>query len=518
MINVLRISIVTIWFSCLIQSVSLYSQSAVYPNNGTLFDDKLHELKLVMSVDSFYHMQQNDQLWTNHRYLVAVVYDGDTIDQCDIRLKGNTSRNSKRKSFRIDFDKRVDGQTLQGLETIYVHGNHNDPSMMREYLSAYVMREMGVPSVRVNHVKLYLNDTYLGVRGLVEYIDKDFLKTRFGSNKGNNYKCTWPADLNWLGNDPSEYKKIINPSPENERAYDLKTNEDLDDYSDLVELADWVNNKAQQSDFITEFPKIFDVDGYLKALAAEVLIGHWDNYFYNKNNYFIYHHPTTGKMTYMPYDMDNTYGVQWGVEDINKRDIHQWGNTSKSKAPLTYALLGHDEFKFKYEGYIYQAIESFFNLNHLGPVIDSTMARLSGAMKDDLHFDGKVDTDYGFSYNDWLKSDDIAWGNHVTYGIKPYIENRANSALFQMEFKHNTLGINQKSIYFYPNPVQSGDFIYCDLNETTENKLEIYNAFGTLVKVVKIENGRFNSDGLAEGIYFAKLGSSNLGKIQIRPN
>jgi spore coat protein CotH len=503
-----------------LMAASLSGQSAVYPNSGTLFDDKLHELRLVMSADSFYHMQQSDQLWTNHRYLVAVVYDGDTLKQCDIRLKGNTSRGSKRKSFRIDFDKRVDGQTLQGLETIYIHGSHNDPSMMREYLSAYVMKKMEVPSVRVNHVKLYLNDSYLGVRGLVEYIDKDFLKTRFGSSKGNNYKCTWPADLSWLGSDQAEYKKLINPSPENERAYDLKTNETLDDYSDIVELADWVNNKAKQQDFTTEFPKIFDVDGYLKALAAEVLIGHWDNYFYNKNNYFIYHHPTTGKMVYMPYDMDNTFGVQWGVDNINKRDIHQWGNTSKSKAPLTYALLAHDEFRLIYERYMYQAIQSFFNLDHMGPVIDALMFRLDAAVKDDLHFAGKVDTDYGYTYNDWQKTDDIAWGNHVTYGIKPYIEDRMNSALLQMDFKHSVNGLSPNFVRLFPNPVGQGETVYLNhLDGVIQgDKIIIYNSLGVKVRELELNGSGFEIEGLAEGIYWIQIGSRGVGKIQIRLN
>ena len=161
--------------------------------------------------------------------------------------------------------------------------------------------------------------------GLVEYIDKDFLKTRFGSNKGNNYKCTWPADLAWLGTSQQKYKDVINPSPERERAYDLKTNEDLDDYSRFVTLIDIINNRKNDGSFPQDIEAIFNVNGYLKALAAEVLIGHWDNYYYNKNNYFIYDHPTTKKFVYIPYDMDNTFGVQWGVGNINKRPIHQWG-------------------------------------------------------------------------------------------------------------------------------------------------------------------------------------------------
>ena len=35
----------------------------------------------------------------------------------------------------------------------------------------------------------------------------------------------------------------------------------------------------------------FEVDLYLKTLAAEILIGHWDGYAYNHNNYYLYQKP-----------------------------------------------------------------------------------------------------------------------------------------------------------------------------------------------------------------------------------
>ena len=236
--------IVFIFTALILKSSAVFSQSALYPSNGTLFDDKLHSINIIIPENDFTALQHPDSLWNNKRYPITFVYDEkDTVKQATIRLKGNTSRSSAKKSFRIDFDKIIDNQTYQDLETIYIHGNHNDASMMREFLSAYVMRQMGVPCNRANHVKLYINGEYYGLRSLVEYVDKDFLKTRFGTNKGNNYKCTWPADLAWLGSSEQSYKDVINPSPERERAYDLKTNEDEDDYSRLVSLIDLINNR-----------------------------------------------------------------------------------------------------------------------------------------------------------------------------------------------------------------------------------------------------------------------------------
>ena len=483
-----------------------HAQNALFPNNGTLFDDKLHSINIILPERDFEALQHPDSLWNNRRYPITFIYDGtDTVKQATIRLKGNTSRSSAKKSFRIDFDKLVNDQTYQGLETVYIHGNHNDASMMREYLSAYVMRELNVPCNRVNHVKLYINGNYYGLRGLVEYIDKDFLKTRFGSNKGNNYKCTWPADLAWLGTSQQKYKDVINPSPERERAYDLKTNEDLDDYSRFVTLIDIINNRKNDGSFPQDIEAIFNVNGYLKALAAEVLIGHWDNYYYNKNNYFIYDHPTTKKFVYIPYDMDNTFGVQWGVGNINKRPIHQWGN-GNVYAPLTESLLARSDYKKAFEEHIFNAIETVFNEAHLFPLIDSLYAKIESAIAQDPQFLGTENSSYGYGIADWKKSIVQGLGDHNTYGIKPYISDSVKSAKEQFVFAHSTESIRSTNARIFPNP--GNDAVTLTFDSPVSEKISIRNVQGQILKSLFLISGEtFNASDLASGCYFIQVGN-----------
>ncbi len=505
----------------LILNQSLNAQNAVYPNNGTLFDDKLHKLELWMDSNDFNEMIKTENLWTNQRYLVMLVYDDkDTLKNCDIRLKGNTSRTSQRKSFRIDTDKRISSQTFQGLKTFNIHGNHNDPSMIREYLSAYTMRKMGVPHARINHVRLYVNGEYFGVRGLVEFIDKTFLNTRFNEKSGNLYKCTWPADLGYKGEDQQTYKDLINPSPENERAYDLKTNETQDDYLRLVKFISKIE-KLSAVDFKDSIRSWMDVDGYLKALAAEILIGHWDNYFANKNNYYLYDHSNDLKFKYIPYDMDNTFGVQWGFSNINKRDIHNWGDKSKSAAPLTYALLEHSEFQKQLESYIYGAVNDFFNESHMFPIIDSLTKRLDYWIKTDKQFSGVWTSDYGFSYEDWKKSITQGLGNHATYGVKPYISDRVSSAKQQFKFSHETGSIKSKTLWVFPNPVSDKLFVGLDKDDFYGIGREQHSDFGhsqISIQVIDItgrvsgdvnsfdlQNGAIDVSGLSNGTYLLKI-------------
>ncbi|MBK8841726.1 MAG: CotH kinase family protein [Saprospiraceae bacterium] len=71
------------------------------------------------------------------------------------------------------------------------------------------------------------------------------------------------------------------------RAYDLKTNEDADDYSDLVELISFVN-KPNAVGFSTNIHNILNIRSVLKTYAVDIATGNWDDYFYLKNNFYLY--------------------------------------------------------------------------------------------------------------------------------------------------------------------------------------------------------------------------------------
>ena len=44
----------------------------------------------------------------------------------------------------------------------------------------------------------------------------------------------------------------------------------------------------------------------LKLAAVEILVGHWDNYIGNQNNF--YHERLDGRLMMISYDVDNTLG------------------------------------------------------------------------------------------------------------------------------------------------------------------------------------------------------------------
>ena len=94
------------------------------------------------------------------------------------RLRGNTSRNAEKKSFKVAFNAFVQGQKWNGLEKMNLNGEHNDVSIMRSRLSNQILASAGLPCSRTSYVKTYINEEYKGLYINVEHIDDEFLSAK----------------------------------------------------------------------------------------------------------------------------------------------------------------------------------------------------------------------------------------------------------------------------------------------------------------------------------------------------
>ncbi len=340
------------------------------------------------------------------------------------RLRGNTSRASEKKSFKISINEYVKGRNIDGFEKLNLNGEHNDPSMIRSKLCWDILNDLGVPSSRANHVLLYINDEFRGVYTNVEHIDEEYIEKRFDKKKGNLYKCLYPADLAYKGSDPNLYKEVF----WGRRAYELKTNEDEDDYSGLANFISVLNNTSS-TNFAEEIEKVFAVKEYLKALAVEALVGHWDNYSINQNNFYLYENPEDGKVYYIPYDFDNTLGIDFFNVDWAERDIYKYYD-SKSNRPLAKKILANKKYRDQYTLIIDELLKNQLALTPLNARIDELKAKIQNAAE----LDTFRTLDYGFTISDFNKSfgSAIDYG-HVSYSIKEYLVKRHQTATSQLD-------------------------------------------------------------------------------------
>ena len=254
----------------------------VFPENGPLYiDTVVPRIDIAIDPDTLDWLYQHENLESDVEFHAVFVFDNgtirDTIDPVGFRLRGNTSRYSQKKSFKVSFNRFTQGGKYYGVEKLNLNGEHNDPSVIRSKICWDIFRKQGIPAPRANHVEVYINGDYYGLyikdswiwNGNVE----EFVKSRFEYNDGNFYKCLWPANLNYLGDDPNLYKL----EQGDRRVYELKINEEADDYTDLATFINIINNTPDE-DLVCELDKVFNVYDYLKVIAIDILTGNWDGY------------------------------------------------------------------------------------------------------------------------------------------------------------------------------------------------------------------------------------------------
>ena len=177
----------------------------------TLFDDsRVSSVYVEISPDSLAVIMTD--VLSDHYFQAMFIYDygtgRDTLQNIGFRLRGNTSRLSQKKSFKISFNEYVSGRRYQGVKKINLNGQHNDPTMVREKLFYDSWNKAGMAERRTSFVKLYINHIYRGLYTNLEELDKDWLLRAYGDNGGNLYKCTYPADMVYHNTNQQTYKDI----------------------------------------------------------------------------------------------------------------------------------------------------------------------------------------------------------------------------------------------------------------------------------------------------------------------
>ena len=416
------------FFASLVWACSLVvSAQEFVPELGPAFlPDEVATVRLSLAQQDLDFILDPDNAYSNIEWPGSFVYESslgiDTVSNVGIRLRGNTSRTAAKKSFKVSFNTFTAGGKWNGLEKMNLNGNHNDPSMMRARMVWDYMRAQGYIAPRISHVRLYINDEYKGLYINVEHVDEEFLQKRFKHDHGNLWKCTYPADLADLGDNPEAYK-FTPPWNSEQRTYELKTNNTQDDYSAIRDLCHTVGT-ASDADFQCDLEAIFDVDGFLRLAAVEILVGHWDNYIGNQNNFYLYQRPSDGRLMMISYDVDNTLGIEWGGNWVNQNvyDYDQWGTK-----PLYDRMMGVEQYRTRLGWYIRELLDNGFDgatwLQHGNTL--KTMCT-AAALEDTYRT-----LDYGFDDDAFLNSLTQGWGGHVTQGIADYVNTRAPSAFSQ---------------------------------------------------------------------------------------
>ena len=381
------------------------------PDNGLYRTDVVPRIDIAIPADSLAAIFAN--VSSDYEYHAAFAFTAPGLSLSGIevgfRLRGNTSRTSAKKSFKISFNSFVPGARVQGLKDLNLNGEHNDPSIMRARIAWELAQDAGMPAPRVNHVRLFINGQPYGLYANIEHYNDDYVEHRFARDAGNLYKCLYPADLANLGSDPNSYKLTSG----GRRVYELKTNDTADNYSGLARFVTALH-ATTSTQALCALDSVFNVNSYLKWLAWEVTTGHWDNHSFNKNNFYLYEDPASGLMEFLSYDADNTFGVDWFNINWATRSPIQFGTY-----PLYTKIVTNPEAQ--------RRLKLF--LNEFGTLAgsaawsarnESLRAQLAPLVEEDLY----RTMDYGYDSLDFWNALDVAAGAHVKSGIHPFMTTR----------------------------------------------------------------------------------------------
>ncbi len=456
------IRLLTITAGMLLYGSSL-AQLFQVENNAAFLQDEIAEIHITLDADSLADMLLEENLYLDHEYPATFVYRSegisDTVPNIGFRLRGNTSRQAGKKSFKVSFNTFDNNQSYRGLEKMNLNGEHNDVSMLRSKICWEMLHEADLPASRTSHVALYINEAFRGVYLNVEHIDEEYIEKRFGNNSGNLYKCTYGSNLEFLGNNPEAYKL----SPWGSRIYELKTNTAADDYSDLAEFIG-VLNDINNEDFQCEIEAVLNVNHYLKNLVYEILFGHWDGYSINQNNYYLYKNPADQRFYFLSFDLDNTLGVDFFNQPWETWNIYQW---EFGERPLYQSIMSFPDYRARFTAYMEDALNNVYQESEL-------ISRLEEMQELILPFaleDEYKTLDYGFDNVDFENAISEAWGGHIPIGIADFIEARANSALDQLQNNNADFSI----VLSNNNSLSNNNFsVFAETNGASEVQLEYW--------------------------------------------
>ena len=211
--------------------------------------------------------------------------DGTDVGKVAIRKKGFVgSLDHNRPSFKIQIDKYEKKKMFAGVDTLTLNNNKQDGSRVHQLVGYQFFRSAGLPASHCNLALVSVNEKSLGIYSNVESLDKHMFRRAFKSAKGTLYEGTV---CDFHVHSLVRFERKFGSKKAIASIKNASIALDSDDRSILGKLG-----------------RYLDLDRFYRYWAAEVLVGHWDGYVSNKNNYFVYFDSKSERLHFLPWGLD----------------------------------------------------------------------------------------------------------------------------------------------------------------------------------------------------------------------
>ena len=229
------------------------------------------------------------------------------LEDVGARYKGNgtflTSRDTLKRSIKLDLNQFKKGQKLAGLHQINLHNSVRDPSNTNETIAYRLFRDCQVPAPRTTFAQVKVtvpglhDHRYFGLYNVVEDVGGAFLQEHFGTAQGALLKPVTPTLFGYLGEDWKAYNQT----------YDPKTTLTDGQKRRIIETCKFLSN-ATDEEFAAKLGDYLDLDNAARYFALTVWMVDLDGILGPGQNYYLHLHPETQKFSFIPWDQDQGFG------------------------------------------------------------------------------------------------------------------------------------------------------------------------------------------------------------------
>ncbi len=315
------------------------------PRKDLFSNPTIPRFNIELSAPEFEKLKRDNRTYVS----ATITVDDQVFKEVAVRLKGQGSFRplNDKPSFAVKFDGFTPEQKFHGLSKIMLNNATQDSTLLSEYLATSLFRDAEVPAARVTHARVTLNGRELGFYVLIEAMNKTFLKRAFANANGNLYEG---------------YAKDIDQKLE----HDGGPPSDQSDLRALVAAA-----RLPAGNPMTRLSQVLDVDRFFSFLAVTMLVAQHDSYPLNRNNYRIYHDPTSDRFVMIPHGIDGTFKE-------NNLSIRP-----PAKYLLPKALLDHPAGRQFYRDRVANLFTNIFRIDVMTNRVYAAVQRLQAAALDE---------------------------------------------------------------------------------------------------------------------------------------
>ena len=291
----------------LVYAAAIVFQQATAPKPFHI-RESIHEIRIELTKAQWDAMQPQRSGGMDGEYpeeRAKVTIDGRELDVA-IRFKGNasyrSSQGSLKRPFKIDVNKFIKTQTVNGETTINLSNNSMDPTGIREAIAYTVFQKLGVVCSRTTFAKVTLNipgsyeNKVLGLYTSSEQLDTDFLKSAYGTAPSLVLKPEGAHTLPY-GDDWAPYEKTYDPKGK-------PTDADKQHFMSFTKFV----HEASDDEFAAKLGTYLDIPQFAKYLAGTVVTSSLDTILMMGHNFYIVRNPKSGKYEFLPWDLDLAFG------------------------------------------------------------------------------------------------------------------------------------------------------------------------------------------------------------------